>query len=99
MFKSRLQELCQSKKWKLPEYILTREGLDHCPQFQATVVVNGCTYSTPTSSKSSKDAHNLAAEIAFHHLNGIHSFFFLFFVSQFCCFEICSAFLAVCVDC
>ncbi|XP_057519281.1 double-stranded RNA-binding protein 1 [Amaranthus tricolor] len=74
MFKSRLQELCQSKKWKLPEYILTREGLDHCPQFQATVVVNGCTYSTPTSSKSSKDAHNLAAEIAFHHLNGSSGF-------------------------
>lgn len=93
MFKSRLQELCQSKKWKLPEYITKREGLDHCPQFQATVVVNGCSYSTPTSSKSSKDAHNLAAEIAFHHINGIH--LFPSFVSLFCCFEIRSAFLAV----
>ncbi|XP_021715211.1 double-stranded RNA-binding protein 1 isoform X2 [Chenopodium quinoa] len=70
MFKSKLQEYCQSKKWNLPEYSTTREGLDHCPQFKATVTVNGSTFTTPNPSKSSKEAHNLVANIAYQHLTG-----------------------------
>ncbi|KAL9247076.1 hypothetical protein vseg_020546 [Gypsophila vaccaria] len=70
MFKSKLQEFCQSKSWVLPEYSTTREGFDHCPRFKATVVVNGATYITPHFSKSSKDAQNSVAQLAFEHLSG-----------------------------
>ncbi|KNA11127.1 hypothetical protein SOVF_138090 isoform B [Spinacia oleracea] len=73
MYKSKLQEFCQSKKWQLPEYSTQREGLDHCPQFKATVSVNGSTFTTPNPSKSSKEAHNLVAHIAFQHLTGSSS--------------------------
>ncbi|KAK9715901.1 hypothetical protein RND81_06G197400 [Saponaria officinalis] len=70
MFKSKLQEFCQSKSWLLPEYSTTREGYDHCPRFKASVIVNGATYNTPDFSKSSKDAQNLVAKLAFEHLTG-----------------------------
>ncbi|XP_048500619.1 double-stranded RNA-binding protein 1 isoform X2 [Beta vulgaris subsp. vulgaris] len=70
MYKSRLQEYCQSKLWKLPEYSTTREGLDHSPFFKATVIVNGFTFSTTHFVKSSKEAQNLVAQIAFHHFTG-----------------------------
>lgn len=70
MFKSRLQEYCQSKKWNLPEYSTTKEGLDHCPLFKASVIVNGSTFATTNFCKSSKEAQNLVAQIAYQHLAG-----------------------------
>ncbi|KAK9725932.1 hypothetical protein RND81_05G178400 [Saponaria officinalis] len=68
MFKSNLQNFCQSKSWLLPKYSTTKEGYDHCPLFKASVIVNGATYNTPYFSKSSKDAQNLVAELALEHL-------------------------------
>ncbi|KAH9626771.1 hypothetical protein KSS87_022085 [Heliosperma pusillum] len=68
MFKSKLQEYCQAKGWLLPEYSTTKEGYDHCPLFKASVVVNGATFFTPNFSKSSKDAHNSVAQLAFDNL-------------------------------
>lgn len=73
MYKSKLQEYCQSKAWNLPVYSTTKEGLDHCPQFKATVIVNGSTFSTPYFSKSSKEAQNQVAKLAYDHLTGSSS--------------------------
>uniref|UniRef100_A0A7C9EYL6 DRBM domain-containing protein n=2 Tax=Opuntia streptacantha TaxID=393608 RepID=A0A7C9EYL6_OPUST len=73
MYKSKLQEYCQAKAWNLPVYATTKEGLDHCPQFKATVVVNGSTFSTPHPSKSSKEAQNQVAKLAYDHLTGSSS--------------------------
>lgn len=73
MFKSKLQELCQNKKWRLPEYCCMRDGADHNPQFKASVVVNGTNFDSPPSCKSSKEAHNEAAKFAFlHFTSGIY---------------------------
>ncbi|CAN4092560.1 unnamed protein product [Withania somnifera] len=65
MYKSKLQELCQSMKWALPEYCCMRDGADHNLQFKASVVVNGIIFDSPPSRKSSKEAHNEAAKFAF----------------------------------
>ncbi|KAK4441362.1 Double-stranded RNA-binding protein 4 [Sesamum alatum] len=67
MYKSKLQELCQKQKWALPKYTCVRHGEDHCPLFKASVVVSGTTFHTPTASKSSRQAHNHAAQLAFLH--------------------------------
>ncbi|XP_077247713.1 double-stranded RNA-binding protein 1-like [Tasmannia lanceolata] len=67
MYKSQLQELCQKKSWGLPKYDSTREGPDHNPRFKASVTVNGESFDCPTFRKSSKEAHNEAAKIAFDH--------------------------------
>jgi dsRNA-specific ribonuclease len=40
MEKSRLQELCQRKKWPLPSYETKQEGLPHQPRFTTTVIVD-----------------------------------------------------------
>ncbi|XP_051131473.1 double-stranded RNA-binding protein 1-like isoform X2 [Andrographis paniculata] len=68
MFKSKLQELCQRKSWDLPEYNTTRDGPAHMPRFVATVNVCGQMFRTPTICRSSKEAQNTAARIAFEHL-------------------------------
>ncbi|XP_024926430.3 protein FAR1-RELATED SEQUENCE 3-like isoform X1 [Ziziphus jujuba] len=67
MYKSKLQELCQRKKWALPSYTSIKDGPDHIPQFQASVIVNGLSFDSPVSCKSYKDAHNHAAMLAFLH--------------------------------
>ncbi|XP_055815309.1 double-stranded RNA-binding protein 1-like isoform X2 [Solanum dulcamara] len=67
MFKSKLQELCQNKKWALPQYCCMRDGADHNPQFKASVVVNNINFDSPPLCKSSKEAHNEAAKFAFLH--------------------------------
>ncbi|KAL6223238.1 hypothetical protein ACLB2K_006626 [Fragaria x ananassa] len=69
MFKSKLQEVCQKKAWALPEYSTTKEGLDHDPRFAASVLVNGLTFHTPQSFRSSKLAQNDAARLAFEHFS------------------------------
>ncbi|KAM1413146.1 hypothetical protein ACFXTO_025784 [Malus domestica] len=69
MFKSRLQELCQQRKWRLPEYNTTKVGLDHIPCFSATVTINGFDFHTVDTFRFSKEAQNDAAKHAFDHLS------------------------------
>lgn len=69
MYKSKLQELCQQHSWSSPEYTAVKEGPDHNPKFTATVTVNSVQFHTPSDHqcRSSKDAQNQAAKIAFDH--------------------------------
>ncbi|KAI3869638.1 hypothetical protein MKX03_011835 [Papaver bracteatum] len=67
MYKSRLQELCHHKLWGLPNYASTRDGPDHNPRFKASVLINGVSFDTPDFCKSSKEAQNEAAKLAYHH--------------------------------
>ncbi|XP_039006099.1 double-stranded RNA-binding protein 1-like [Hibiscus syriacus] len=67
MYKSRLQELCQKKAWRLPEYNTTKQGQDHNPLFEATVTVNGTSFQSRNPARSSKEAQNDAAHLAFLH--------------------------------
>ncbi|WMV07386.1 hypothetical protein MTR67_000771 [Solanum verrucosum] len=80
MYKSKLQELCQNKKWALPKYCCMRDGADHNPKFKASVVVNGINFDSLPLRKSSKEAHNEAAKFAFlHFTNGLSYMLFRFF--------------------
>ncbi|XP_030463782.2 double-stranded RNA-binding protein 1-like isoform X2 [Syzygium oleosum] len=67
MYKSKLQELCHQRSWGLPEYAAVKEGPDHMPRFTGTVSVNGVSFRTPDPCKSSKEAQNEAARLAFDH--------------------------------
>ncbi|EXC30887.1 Double-stranded RNA-binding protein 1 [Morus notabilis] len=69
MFKTKLQELCQKRSWSLPEYSTTKQGLDHNPSFSATVFVNDQSFQTLSLYKSSKEAQNDAARLAFEHFS------------------------------
>ncbi|XP_074354515.1 double-stranded RNA-binding protein 1-like isoform X2 [Apium graveolens] len=73
MYKTKLQEMCQKKRWGLPKYSYVKEGEDHNPSFKASVVVNGVTFDTTNDSSSSKDAHNDAARLAVHHFTNSES--------------------------
>ncbi|BBG99471.1 double-stranded-RNA-binding protein 4 [Prunus dulcis] len=64
MYKSKLQELCQQRKWRLPEYNATKLGLDHNPRFSASVTINGVAFDTVQLFRSSKEAQNDAARLA-----------------------------------
>ncbi|XP_057778870.1 double-stranded RNA-binding protein 1-like [Salvia miltiorrhiza] len=68
MYKSKLQELCQRRSWELPEYATAKDGPDHMPRFSATVTVHGQVFETPAHCKSSKEAQNTAARVAFDSL-------------------------------
>ncbi|OMO67906.1 Double-stranded RNA-binding protein [Corchorus capsularis] len=68
MYKTKLQEFCQKKAWQLPEYNVKKEGEDHNPHFQATVIVNGIPFHSQNPARSSKQAQNDAAQLAFLHL-------------------------------
>ncbi|KAF3439514.1 hypothetical protein FNV43_RR17792 [Rhamnella rubrinervis] len=74
MYKTRLQELCQQKKWALPTYSSTKDGPDHLPRFMASVSVNGLWFDSSTCFRSSKDAHNNAAMLAFLHFTSSADF-------------------------
>ncbi|XP_038904854.1 double-stranded RNA-binding protein 1-like isoform X2 [Benincasa hispida] len=65
MFKTQLQELCHRKSYQLPEYSVVKQGQDHDPRFEATVTVDGKQFSSLVPCKSSKQAQNEAAKIAF----------------------------------
>ncbi|RZS15893.1 hypothetical protein BHM03_00047799, partial [Ensete ventricosum] len=69
MYKSRLQELCQRRHWALPQYTASRDGPDHSPLFRATVIVNGAAFHSLDDSRSSKQAQDRAAQIAFEQLS------------------------------
>ncbi|GAU48808.1 hypothetical protein TSUD_406410 [Trifolium subterraneum] len=65
MYKSKLQELCQRRRWRLPRYSATKAGPPHNPSFNASVSVNGVTFTSSNTFNSSKEAHNNAAMKAF----------------------------------
>ncbi|KAM7253503.1 hypothetical protein ACFE04_021657 [Oxalis oulophora] len=67
MYKGILQEFCQQRHWSMPLYTTTKHGLDHCPQFNALVVVNGLFFTIVYLYKSFKEAHNTFAMQAFQH--------------------------------
>lgn len=69
MYKAKLQELCQRTLWSLPDYSISREGPDHNPRFKASVTVNGVVFVTANVSRSSKQALNDAAKLAFDHFS------------------------------
>lgn len=72
MYKSRLQEMCQKRRWAPPLYEQIREGPCHAPRFRATVVVNGETFSSlGEGERSVKEAYNLAAMAAFENLSAL----------------------------
>ncbi|KAL3642799.1 HLA class II histocompatibility antigen, DR beta 4 chain [Castilleja foliolosa] len=73
MYKSKLKELCQRRSWQLPEYSTAKDGPDHMPSFTASVTVHGLVFDTPAQCKSSKDAQNTCARIAFDHLSDLSS--------------------------
>ena len=65
MYKSKLQELCQKRAWTLPVYDITKRGQDHNPRFEATVIINGKLFQSQNPARSSKEAQNDAAHLAF----------------------------------
>ncbi|KAI5577757.1 hypothetical protein BDE02_09G135700 [Populus trichocarpa] len=67
MDKTKLQEVCHKRQWGLPKYSAMKDGPDHTPCFKASVYVNGISFHSSASCKSSKDAHNDAAKMAFLH--------------------------------
>ncbi|XP_015062887.1 double-stranded RNA-binding protein 1-like isoform X4 [Solanum pennellii] len=70
MYKTKLQELCHQFEWNLPAYATEKDGPDHNPRFTATVVVNGVSFESPKDQcRSSKEAQNHAAHIAYDHFN------------------------------
>nr|POE60877.1 double-stranded rna-binding protein 1 [Quercus suber] len=70
MYKTKVQELCQKKQWRPPMYSTMKDGPDHHPRFNSSVSVNGLFFHSPFPSKSSKDAQNAAAKLAFLHFTG-----------------------------
>jgi len=83
MFKTKLQQLCHQRRWSLPKYTATNDGPQHKPSFNASVHVNGVTFTSSDTFNSSKEAQNQAAMKAFRNftspLSGTLSQFFLIF--------------------
>ncbi|GLU19070.1 hypothetical protein SLE2022_353370 [Rubroshorea leprosula] len=69
MYKTKLQEMCHRRRWGLPKYAYMKDGLDHSPSFKASVSVNGMSFDASPSCKSSKEALNDAAKLAFFHFD------------------------------
>ncbi|XAR64856.1 hypothetical protein NMG60_11008730 [Bertholletia excelsa] len=69
MYKTKLQVLCQQNSWDLPEYSTTRDGPDHNSRFTATVTVKGLHFKPSDQSRSTKEAQNKAAKLAFDHFS------------------------------
>ncbi|KAH1130527.1 hypothetical protein J1N35_001905 [Gossypium stocksii] len=65
MYKSKLQELCQQRRWALPRYTSMKDGPDHNPCFKASVFVNNKLFNSSVPCKSCKEAQSDAAKSAF----------------------------------
>ncbi|GAB4824563.1 hypothetical protein Ancab_007437 [Ancistrocladus abbreviatus] len=46
-----------------------KDGLEHLPCFKASVLINGISFDSPTMCRSSKEAQNEAARLAFNHFH------------------------------
>ncbi|CAN1176529.1 Double-stranded RNA-binding protein 1 [Linum perenne] len=68
MTKSVLNELCIKKKWLSPKYTTTKYGPDHIPAFHSTVMVNGTTFASESTARSSKQSKHDVARIAVREL-------------------------------
>lgn len=70
MNKTILQELCQKRRWELPQYTNRRVETGREPRFGASVTVNGLVFESPDAeSVSVKEAQNKAATVAFEALS------------------------------
>ncbi|XP_028790505.1 double-stranded RNA-binding protein 1-like isoform X1 [Neltuma alba] len=69
MYKSKLQELCHRRSWSLPDYQTTKEGADHRPRYSANITVNGVEFQTPSPCRTSKEAQNNVAKLAYEHFS------------------------------
>ncbi|XP_045818791.1 double-stranded RNA-binding protein 1-like [Trifolium pratense] len=66
MYKMKLKELCDRRRWSLPEYYaMNIDGPPHNPRFKGYVFVNGVTFTSSDTFNSSKEANNQAAMKAF----------------------------------
>ncbi|KAK2638294.1 hypothetical protein Ddye_026089 [Dipteronia dyeriana] len=68
MYKAKLQEYCQWKRWELPLYTTIKEGPPHDPRFQTTVTVNNLSF-TNRICKTTKEGQNNAARLALLHFS------------------------------
>ncbi|CAA0831179.1 Double-stranded RNA-binding protein 3 [Striga hermonthica] len=73
IYKSRWQELCQGWRLALPKYEIVGDGPIHMPRFIAAVTVHGQVFETPLPSKSTKEAQETAAQIAFEYFSTLPS--------------------------
>ncbi|CAB4262738.1 unnamed protein product [Prunus armeniaca] len=71
MYKSRLHELCQQRKWCLPEYNATKLVLVHNPRFSAFITINGAAFDMVQLVMSSKEAQNDAVRLALAHFTDL----------------------------
>ncbi|KAI9121493.1 hypothetical protein K1719_008526 [Acacia pycnantha] len=69
MYKSKLQELCHRRLWNLPDYQTTKEGPHHNPRYSANITVNGVDFQTPSPYRTSKEAQNNVAKLAYDHFS------------------------------
>ncbi|KAM3355323.1 hypothetical protein ACQJBY_025855 [Aegilops geniculata] len=69
MYKLRLNNVCQERRWAPPAYTDRREGPDHASRFHSTVAVGGAEFSSPEpGSRKLIDAQDLAARAALEDL-------------------------------
>ncbi|KAI3974124.1 hypothetical protein MKX01_031582 [Papaver californicum] len=61
----KLQKLCDHDLWGYPNYTSTKDGPG---RYKSSVLVSGLSFHTPDFCKSSQEAQNEAAKLAFHHL-------------------------------
>ncbi|KAK4272345.1 hypothetical protein QN277_020913 [Acacia crassicarpa] len=69
MYKSKLQELCHRRLWNLPDYQTTKEGPHHNPRYSAHITINGVDFLTPSPCRTSKEAQNNVAKLAYDHFS------------------------------
>ncbi|KAI3889111.1 hypothetical protein MKX03_004274 [Papaver bracteatum] len=65
-FMTKLQEICDHDLWGFPNYTSIRDGPG---RFKASVLVCGKTFHAPDFCKSSQEAQNEAAKLAYHHFS------------------------------
>nr|XP_045090352.1 double-stranded RNA-binding protein 1-like [Aegilops tauschii subsp. strangulata] len=69
MYKLRLNNVCQERRWATPAYTDRREGPEHVSRFHSTVAVGGAEFSSPEPwSRKLIQAEDLAARAALEDL-------------------------------
>lgn len=67
--KNRLQEYTQKASIPLPKYQTINEGSQHSPMFRSTVIVDGVSYTSPTTFSHRKTSEQDVARIAMLHVS------------------------------